>query len=472
MNCKEISLEDKTDIEEAYRKAGICDCDLAFSNLICWKDSYPAQICRVDGFIVIRACFDAEIGVVYTVPLGSGDPSHIFKMIEEDAASMGTSPKIMIPSEQAIESFHLIYPDLGFFFQRSHSDYIYDRKDLATLQGKKFQAKRNHVNKFKSSYNFTYSSLTADDAGECIELLQRWREQRLSEGSTPDSFIEELDKEEASIRTAFSNFDTLDIIGGALRVGGSMVAFSYGTALSDEMFCVHIEKADESLDGVFAAINQQLVEHLPSNFLLVNRENDLGLQGLRRAKESYHPSKVLNKYIALKMSPLMLQIRRLWLDCFVQDSFLDADQFLLTRFREELMLSHHDGEKMVSMLHIIPFGRSAYIYAVATDPSYRHKGIAGELIRKALERCRDMGFDEALLIPENQQSSAWYASFGFSGRYPVRFNTVDEFDFFATCDDYDYGMGDITLDYAMICPLSPHSPHHPIDEPIILSDIS
>jgi len=475
MDFKDISIEDRQDVEEAWRKAGIIDCDLAFANLICWSDSTPAQICRVDGYIVVRVLLDKKFGWLYTLPIciadynGNCDDSHILKMIEEEIAANGTAMNLLVPSEAAIEKLRKRYPDFGFFYQRNNSDYIYSREALTTLHGKKLQSKRNHLNKFKASYDFSYSSLSANDRAECFDLLHIWRERRITEGNVPDSFIEELDKEESSIRRAFDNFEALSIIGGVLRVDGKIIAFCYGSALSEDTVCVHIEKGDETYEGVFAAINQQFAEHLPEGFKYVNRENDLGLQGLRHAKESYHPERILNKYIGVKMTEQMLQIKKLWLDCFVHDTPLDVEEFLITRFKEEMMLSHRIDGQLVAMLHIIPFGQTAYLYAISTDPNYRHRGIAGRLIQEALAKCKSMGFARAALIPDNKMAAEWYAGMGFSGMHPAIFNTRDEFDFFAICDDYDFGKCDGTPDLAMIYPFT--SVDSLPDSPLILSDL-
>lgn len=471
MDFKKITIADKSDIESAYRRAGIIDCDMAFANLICWEKSNPAQICRIGGFIVIRIRLDEDLGDLYSLPLGDGDYRSIMPMLEADAASLGEPLRLIIPSESRIEEMRRIYPDFGFFYRRGHSDYIYSREELATLHGKKLQPKRNHVNKFKALYDFTYSGLSADDRQECLDLLHRWREQRLAEADVPSSFIAELDDEQASIQMAFDNYDALGLVGGILRVDGKVVAFTYGSAVSEDTVCVHIEKGDESYDGVFAAINQQFAEHLPENFKYVNRENDLALQGLRRAKESYHPVRLLNKYIGVKLTPTMQEIRKLWLECFEHDTPLDAEEFLLTRFDEGRIVAHSEDGRLAAMLHIVPFGASGYIYAVSTAPAYRHRGIASALIREAFARCKSMGLSEAILIPDNELAASWYEEMGFKGHYPVIFNTIDEFDFFAICDDYQYGKCDGTPDLAMVYPLTPDAPVRNDGETIYLSDL-
>jgi len=440
MKFEDITISDRKDVEEACRKAGIIDCDFAFANLLCWSESCPAQISRTDGFVVIRAFLDRRTGPVYTIPVGEGDPSAIYRMMEKDAASLGIPLKIMAPTVEVIRDLRSRYPDYGFHYFRSHSDYIYLRDDLASLAGHRYQAKRNHVNKFESEYGFEYSTLTAADKDECLDLLHRWREQRICESDVNDLFITELDNEESGIRKALANFNALGLTGGTIRVDGKMVAFCYGSAISEDTFCTHIEKADEQFDGVFPTINRLFAEHLPVRFKYLNREDDLGLPGLRNAKQTYHPVRMLDKYIAAPLTPAMLEVKRLWLECFQQDGPLDVEQFLLTQFNADMMLSCWQDGRMVSMLNIIPFGDTAYLYAICTSPAYRHRGIAGGLIREALDKCRTMGFTRVALIPEGEQSAEWYASMGFEGPVPESFATMD----------YDFGKCDGTPDMAML----------------------
>jgi len=360
-------------------------------------------------------------------------------MMEQDAASRTDKLKIMAPTPMAMKELRERYPGHGFCYMRNHSDYIYQREDLASLTGHKYQAKRNHIHKFESEYKYEYSSLSAKDKDECLELLERWRERRIAEDDVTADFLRNVANEENSICKALSNFDALGLTGGAIRVGGKMAAFCYGSAISEDMFCTHIEKGDESFEGVFATINHLFAEQLPKRFKYINREDDLGLPGLRNAKEMYHPVRMLDKYVAMPMTPVMQKVKSLWLECFEQDGELDAEQFLLTQFDEKMMLSHSEDGHIVSMLHIIPFGDTAYFYAIATAPGYRHRGLAGSLIKEALSKSKELGFRKAALIPENEKSAEWYASMGFDGPYQMSFATMD----------YDFGKCDGTLDMAM-----------------------
>jgi len=117
----------------------------------------------------------------------------------------------------------------------------------------------------------------------------------------------------------------------------------------------------------------------------------------------------------------------------------DAEEFLEKVYSQEQMLGNYWNSKLVSMLHIIPFGTKAYIYAVATQPEFRGKGLASELIKAAIKHCKEQGFEEVLLIPDSEQLKTWYEGFGFEGSYPVVFDGYG----------YDFGTGEHSRDLAM-----------------------
>ena len=104
--------------------------------------------------------------------------------------------------------------------------------------------------------------------------------------------------EEKIVEYLFEHFDELGIFAGAIKVDGNIVAFSLGSSINRDTFDVHIEKANRDFEGAFAIINQQMAEHLPQNFVYINREEDLGIEGLRKAKQSYYPFQLIEKYIA------------------------------------------------------------------------------------------------------------------------------------------------------------------------------
>ena len=193
-----------------------------------------------------------------------------------------------------------VTPLLNFNFQlltktepiRNQYDYIYRRTDLAALQGGHLQAKRNHVHRFRAAHpDFEYRPLTPELFDECRRLTEIWQEEK--NGNQNENEKETIDAEKQVMETIFSNWEALGMIGGSIFINGQMIAFTYGAAVTNDTIDVCIEKADRRIEGAFAIINQHFAEHLPERFVYLNREEDMGISGLRKAKLSYHPEILL-----------------------------------------------------------------------------------------------------------------------------------------------------------------------------------
>lgn len=169
-------------------------------------------------------------------------------------------------------------------------DYVYRTSDLVDLSGRKYQGKRNHLNQFTQKYEFSYEPLSPAIVEECLELDHNWRAKH------PDSGSELMAEEEKAVKEALFHCIELKLLGGAVRVDGKVRAFAAGALINPETAVVHIEKADVEYPGIYAVINQQFAEHVPAGVELINREEDLGLPGLRKAKQSYHPILMVRKH--------------------------------------------------------------------------------------------------------------------------------------------------------------------------------
>ena len=170
---------------------------------------------------------------------------------------------------------------------RGNFDYVYSMEELLTLSGKKLHAKRNHINQFRANNEFEYVKLDGSMKDECMAVYDRWLEGR-------DIFDP---VERKAIALLMDNMDRLGVVGGGIRIGGRLKAFTLGEVVDDDMAVVHIEKA-EDIPGLYTVINQQFVEHELTGVKLINREEDMGLEGLRRAKLSYNPVMMIEKYEA------------------------------------------------------------------------------------------------------------------------------------------------------------------------------
>lgn len=181
------------------------------------------------------------------------------------------------------------YEAAGFTLSedRNNADYVYDAESLITLKGKAYHGKRNHINRFLENHAFTYERLTPQMTDACMAVYDEWMAEK----------AESFAAERRATQVALSNMDALGLKGGAIRVDGVMTAFSIGERLREDMALIHIEKAVD-MPGMFPLINREFLSHEFADVRYVNREEDMGLPGLRRAKESYAPERMINKYIA------------------------------------------------------------------------------------------------------------------------------------------------------------------------------
>ncbi|MDE6046196.1 MAG: GNAT family N-acetyltransferase [Alistipes sp.] len=444
-----VRLEDRPAIERYTMRSGIRNCDLAFANMYCWQAVYRSAWAEVGGFLVIRFCIDGGTKIGYMQPVGEGDFAAIVPALRDDAHAHGQRLRIIGLTDEGREQLRRMYPGaFAFASNRALEDYIYRADDLRELAGRRYQPKRNHINRFLSAYpDFRYEELTPDRFAECMALEREWR--RAHEGHTS-----ELCAEQRAMQRAFEHFEALGLRGGCLYVGDRLAAFTYGSAVDERTFVVHVEKADTAFDGAFTVINKLFAQHLPAQFEFINREEDLGLEGLRHAKLSYHPTALQHKFAAIRLHPDEIACKELWQKAFGdEEEFVDA--FLVRYYGRSRMLSVEQEGRLAAMLHILPFesesGRTSYIYGVATDPAFRGRGLASQLLREALRRCDAQGDEAVFLIPT--PGEAWlrdfYGRFGFAGAVPTEFRSPDGFDF---------GIGDPAADLAMIRLRDPSAP--------------
>ncbi len=438
---KDITIEDRESIERYTLSNSILNNDLSFANMYCWQPTMQSQWAIVNGFLVIRYRMSGGEKIGYMQPIGiNGDMSfaEVIPPLIEDASQRGDRLRLIGLCERGRMALcGTLCEHFALYSARSEEDYIYSRSDLESLPGRRFQPKRNHINNFKAKYpNHTIENLSNGALSEAMELYDRWMQGR-------EYSCEQLN-ERAALQRAFESWDELSLHGIALRVDGVMVAFSYGSQINNQLFCTHIEKADISYDGGYAMINQAMAASLPANYTLINREDDMGIEGLRRSKLSYHPIKLQPKFQAIYLSDEESDCFDIWWEVF-RDSREDIDDFIINHYREDGALYITKDGKRVAMLHLIefdsPLGRCGYIYAVATLGLHRGRGYASQLINRAIELSRKRGVSFIATIPASESLYQWYSQFGFEGSIPTSF---------ATPTPYDFGTGDRESDRAMI----------------------
>lgn len=292
INFKEITLQDKEIITSFTMKSERRNCDLSFSNLCSWQFLYNTQYAVIGNYLAFKFYVNGELA--YMMPVGQGECCNILELLKDDAAKENQPFRMLGICNNMKEKIESIVPGMfEFTSDRNSFDYIYLRTDLAELKGKKYQSKRNHVNKFNKTYeNYEYLPITPELISECLKMEDEWcRANNCDEQNG-------LDKEWKSINFALNHFNEIGLIGGVLRVNGKIAAFTYGMPINQTTFGIHVEKADTLIDGAYTVINQEFARHIPEQYIYLNREEDLGLEGLRKAKLSYQPALLLEKSIA------------------------------------------------------------------------------------------------------------------------------------------------------------------------------
>lgn len=281
MEFNKPSLEQRAQIARIAEDEDVMICDQTFGNLFCWGAQMDARIALFgeDTFI---SCW----GKRYTVPIGPQRKEALEQML-----AMGIARFIGI-DERYKAWMEQTFPGKFSFKEMKNFDYIYEREALATLKGKKLAAKRNHINAFEASHQWEVKPIDQSNLQEVRDFNDWWcRENNCAEERS-------LAWEGCAVRIGLKNFEELGYTGLALYAEGQLCAFTYGEPLGKAGFCVHAEKADADLRGAYPMINREFARSLPSYITWINREDDAGDEGLKKAKMSYRPALLLKKYEA------------------------------------------------------------------------------------------------------------------------------------------------------------------------------
>ncbi|MDR2809743.1 MAG: phosphatidylglycerol lysyltransferase domain-containing protein [Tannerellaceae bacterium] len=293
---KAIEVADREAITSFTRQSPYRNCDFSFANMCSWRFLYRSEYAMAEGFLLIRFRIEDDARPVYMFPLGDGNLPAAIRLIEKDAREQGHPLWIMGVTSPGKEKLENAFPQ-GFRFipERDYFDYVYLREDLITLSGKKYQAKRNHINKFNQLYRYEYKEITPELVPECLTLECEWYK-----ANRTDDDAEELSHERRSLTFALRHAAALGLMGGVISVEGKIVAFAFGAPINHDTFGVHVEKADIRYNGVYSVMNFEFANHIPPQYIYINREEDLGIPGLRQAKQSWRPAFLLEKHTAVK----------------------------------------------------------------------------------------------------------------------------------------------------------------------------
>lgn len=292
---KKIELKDKAWMHPLIAAADMRACHQNFTNMYAWSGLYHYQVARVNDYLVVKG--KIESGEYYLYPVGKGDIKPIIEALKQDAQDNGHALRILGISPENRDELHNLFPnDFQHEYMRDSSDYVYYLDKLVNLKGNKLHSKRNHINFFKkNNASWSFQLITSDNLEECREMNKVWCEQH---DCNDDLF---LYSEDCAVRRCFDNYFELKLEGGLLRVDGKVAAFTMGEKLNSDTYVIHIEKAFGDIRGAYQMINREFaayVREIYPQLIYVNREEDMGYDGLRKAKLSYHPDRMEDKYAA------------------------------------------------------------------------------------------------------------------------------------------------------------------------------
>ena len=290
------TIEDRKWLQPILAASGKMGSENAFGTLFIWNESYHSRICRQDGYVLLSSGehFHTYNFPYVADPANAGSLRDALQLLIDDAAEKGFRFQMWGMTEKEVARMEEAMSGcFEFSIDRDGADYIYNSSDLIELAGRKYHGKRNHVSKFNRQYQWEYEDVTVDTLDACREVSCEWCRQN---GCDPENG---LDKEVRALRKAFAHFDELKLSGGLIRIEGKPVAYTIGEEINPQVFLLHFEKALSGYDGLYAAINNEFARRNLSGYQYINREEDLGLEGLRKAKLSYHPAIILQKYRAV-----------------------------------------------------------------------------------------------------------------------------------------------------------------------------
>ncbi len=284
-------LADKPWVSAILRASGELACEYCFGNLYMWCTVYGNTIARMDDLFFAR---DSVGQPAYLFPCGQGSKKKAVDALLEMEKEDGCPLTLYCLTPKKVRELESLYPGQFVYTPtREYYDYIYNASDLIELAGRRYHGKRNHIAYFKKTFDWRYEPLTQRNMADCLAMNDAW------EARNREKNPQDIDNEAVAISRAFAHYFELDFTGGVLYADGRVVAYTFGEALHETAFCTHVEKAFADVRGAYPAINREFAANALSSFRYINREEDAGSEGLRKAKESYCPALLLPKYTAV-----------------------------------------------------------------------------------------------------------------------------------------------------------------------------
>ena len=277
---KRISLNDKSFFDKHFSKYPPAHSDNVFTTLISWMEYGNYHYTELDDNIIIMSCINGQVR--FRPPFGKHN-FDLLKQVLNLAKKEDTDYPFGVIDKKTKEWISGGFPNLRFLEHRDYFDYVYLASDLAELPGSKYSKIRNRLNKFKKSYEYTIEKISEENMGEIKEFLKRWCLWKDCESD------EVLENERKAILYSIAHFFDLALSGLVIRINGNIEALAVYEQMNPSTAVVHYEKGSPDYDGIYKAINMETAKILQKDFMFIDREEDMGIPGLRKAKMSYHP---------------------------------------------------------------------------------------------------------------------------------------------------------------------------------------
>ncbi|MDR0974975.1 MAG: phosphatidylglycerol lysyltransferase domain-containing protein [Ruminococcus sp.] len=285
----ELTIEEKSRADKALRASDFRGCEYSFSNNLAWRRAADSKIAFYKDFYICAAT-NPEFSCIN--PAGEGDRKEVITLLRKHAENLGQPLYLGGVTEEQFSFFEECFPgEYTVETNEDYYDYVYNTADFQNFPGKKYHGKRNHLSRFKTMFNYECTDITERDFDDCIVFAAQKFDDK-EDSSTEDTSSAVV--EQFAIDTYFNEYYNLGLFGKIIRIDGKIAAFSVGDKLNSDTVDVHIEKADTSFHGAYTAIANLFSQGITETYL--NREEDLGIEGLRKSKQSYYPVFQIKKY--------------------------------------------------------------------------------------------------------------------------------------------------------------------------------
>lgn len=299
LNFRELTLDDKPGFDKALMLMHPDASDFTFTNFYMWRSTYGLKVAydsKSDYWFLLAR--PSNWRSFFFAPLGDWNDPVKLKLAMDQLTEYCTNNQYRLffhrTPEPFIEKLLKVDPEFEVQEDRNTHDYVYNTTELIELSGRKYHAKRNHLNQFLRGYKWEYQPMDQAVVTECLNLKTEWFDLQIPAKER------NISGETDAMIAAMKNFSTFKLTGGVIRIGGQIQALTVGEMLNQNTVVVHIEKANIEFKGIYAGINQQFLMHHWADIPWVNREEDMGIEGLRKAKLSYNPAMMVKKFNVYK----------------------------------------------------------------------------------------------------------------------------------------------------------------------------